>query len=285
MSFSAVVLSNSNILKYILTFLDPRYEEFQAKPKSGLSLNYACKCDYAFVILQTFQCLHEEMYLKRVVLESRKCIRISVELLSSRNKFIISYSLCKWSIEMEILNTGEHICSLGCKWDNLPVLQQLVRYKFRRWRPSLKDVVNTVRNGNVDQLEWLNAKSVGVSELLHRDHTYHYGGQCTCLCSLAAGNGHLDLLQWLRSQNPPCPWDNYTCSGAASIGHLNVLAWLRSQDPPCPWDENACYVAAKNGHLHVLQWLRSKNPPCPWDEDAVRNIAGLSGHSNIIQWL
>ena len=77
--------------------------------------------------------------------------------------------------------------------------------------------------------------------------------------------GHLNVLQWLRSQDPPCPWDKYACSGAAERGHLNVLQWLRSQSPPCVWDEDACSGAAKGGHLNVLQWLRSQDPPCPWD--------------------
>jgi len=42
----------------------------------------------------------------------------------------------------------------------------------------------------------------------------------------------LDVLQWLRSQEPPCPWDKRTCYAAAMYGHLDVLQWLRTQDPP-----------------------------------------------------
>jgi hypothetical protein len=26
-----------------------------------------------------------------------------------------------------------------------------------------------------------------------------------------------------------------TCKAAAMNGHLHALQWLRSQDPPCPW--------------------------------------------------
>jgi hypothetical protein len=46
-----------------------------------------------------------------------------------------------------------------------------------------------------------------------------------------------------------------------------VLQWARSQDPPCPWESDACNNAATKGHLHVLQWLRNQNPPCPWDSE------------------
>ena len=84
-------------------------------------------------------------------------------------------------------------------------------------------------------------------------------------CSRAAMGGHLNVLQWLRSQNPPCVWDECACSGAAMGGHLGVLQWLRSQDPPCPRNRWACSRAVMGGHLDVLQWLRSQDPPCPWD--------------------
>ena len=87
----------------------------------------------------------------------------------------------------------------------------------------------------------------------------------------AAENGHLDVLKFLRSQDPPCPWSSTTCSGGACSaavrnGHFDVLKWLRSQDPPCPWGERTCSNAAFNGHLDVLKWLRSQDPPCPWGE-------------------
>lgn len=45
-------------------------------------------------------------------------------------------------------------------------------------------------------------------------------------------------------------------------GHLEVLQWLRSEE--CPYDEGACRAAARSGHLEVLQWLRSDDE-CPWD--------------------
>jgi hypothetical protein len=55
----------------------------------------------------------------------------------------------------------------------------------------------------------------------------------------------------------------YTCRGAAKNGHLEVLKWLRSQDPPCPWDKWTCTWAAKNGDLEVLKWLRSRRVEKP----------------------
>tara|TARA_R110002153_G_scaffold273471_1_gene444450 strand:- start:25269 stop:25790 length:522 start_codon:yes stop_codon:yes gene_type:complete len=115
----------------------------------------------------------------------------------------------------------------------------------------------------------------------------HYDND-TCMC--AAGAGRLDVLVWLRSQDPPCSWDNLTCMYAAGAGRLDVLEWLRSQDPPCPWDNtsfgmdsNACTHAAYSGHLDVLVWLRSQDPPCPWDEWVCR-YAAINGHLDVLEW-
>ena len=73
---------------------------------------------------------------------------------------------------------------------------------------------------------------------------------------MAATSGNLKMLQWLRGQEPPCPWDAYTCQKAAAAGHLEVLKWLRSQEPPYPWDVAACLGDARpKGHANVVDWL------------------------------
>ena len=43
-----------------------------------------------------------------------------------------------------------------------------------------------------------------------------------------------------------------------------MLQWLRAQEPPCPWDEDVCSKAAMNGHLEMLQWLRAQDLPEEW---------------------
>jgi hypothetical protein len=103
------------------------------------------------------------------------------------------------------------------------------------------------------------------------------------LCTEAASVGRIDVLEWLQSQNPPCPWNEWTCTYAAEYGHLDLLEWLRSQDPPCPWDIWTCAYAAKYGHLDVLVWLRSQDPPCPWDEYACK-YAAQNGHLDVLEW-
>jgi len=71
-----------------------------------------------------------------------------------------------------------------------------------------------------------------------------------------------------------------TCEGAAENGHLDVLQWARAQDPPCPWDAGFSKAAAKYGHLDVLTkllWIDSKNPR--WRKTFVKGEAAEKGDS------
>jgi len=103
-------------------------------------------------------------------------------------------------------------------------------------------------------------------------------------CPIAARYGHFEILKWLRSQNPPCPWDEWTCNEAAEHGHLDILKWARAQDPPCPWNSSTCSWAAQCGHLEILKWARAQNPPCPLSL-VTRQMAELGEHSEILKWL
>jgi hypothetical protein len=39
-----------------------------------------------------------------------------------------------------------------------------------------------------------------------------------------------------------------------------VLQWLRSQDPPCPWNVSDCLSLAEEGsHWEVVTWIRNAN--------------------------
>ena len=104
----------------------------------------------------------------------------------------------------------------------------------------------------------------------------------------AASGGHLEVLKWLRAQDPPCPWNVHTCGFAAEGGHLEVLKWARSQDPPCHWDEWTCVRAVSVGQLKVLKWLRAEEPPCPWSRSECRRLASDDtgfDHQHIVKWI
>jgi hypothetical protein len=86
-------------------------------------------------------------------------------------------------------------------------------------------------------------------------------------CAEAAGNGHLEVLKYLREE-AKAPWDSETAPGAAKFGHLHILEYLveRKYDQ---YDEWACMDAAKFGHLDCLQYLH-ETAKAPWDSRAVR---------------
>ena len=96
-------------------------------------------------------------------------------------------------------------------------------------------------------------------------------------CEVAAGGGHLEVLQWAHANG--CPWDSETCSEAARGGHLEVLQWARANG--CPWDPETCSLAAQGGHLEVLQWVRANG--CPWDRGTCSGAA-RGGHLEVLQW-
>ena len=66
----------------------------------------------------------------------------------------------------------------------------------------------------------------------------------------AAAYGRLDMVQYLLAQG--CEWGAETCEGAAKGGHLEVLQFLRSNQGPsgerkevCPWNAQDCHNEAK----------------------------------------
>ena len=50
-------------------------------------------------------------------------------------------------------------------------------------------------------------------------------------CIAAVCNGHLDVLEWLRDQNPPCPWIRRECGRMASeCGHQHIVDWIDERE-------------------------------------------------------
>lgn len=109
----------------------------------------------------------------------------------------------------------------------------------------------------------------------------------------ACKNGRLEILKWMREQQPPCPWNAECCKNAAWYAtfhrDLSVLRWLRSQDPPCPWDTEcmtmASWWANMYDNLEVLQWLRGQDPPCPWDEASFFMASRAATNLKVVRWL
>ena len=115
---------------------------------------------------------------------------------------------------------------------------------------------------------------------------------------MAAENGDLTLLQWLRVNG--CLWGPETCAKAASGGNLQVLQWLRANS--CEWGEGTCDAAIEagarpcfcdpaaltgrarwSGHVELLQWARLEG--CPMHDDMACMRAAGRGQLVVLQWL
>jgi hypothetical protein len=158
---------------------------------------------------------------------------------------------------------------------------------FNKIPESSRCIVRSVC-GRFAQLVNPDQKKIAVSAAVESVSLMEWARSAGCpltakTCTRAADAGKLEVLQWLRGQNPPCPWGApYTLTRrAAKHGHLAILQWALENG--CPWNERTCEAAAMGGQLHVLQWLRSQSPPCPWGERTCESAA-FGGHLALLQW-
>ena len=101
----------------------------------------------------------------------------------------------------------------------------------------------------------------------------------------AAASTDLKTLQWLRGQQPPCPWNMQTCAAAARAGKLEILVWLRAQDPPCPWSGTSFEAAAHQPNAEILTWLHEAGCPHTLRTNRMSISAACKGHLAVVQWL
>lgn len=161
---------------------------------------------------------------------------------------------------------------------------------------------NAAQAGHMDLLKWAMmhcyypwdhhvhyyaavGKQTSVLQWLRQEHPTHDG--FSMIYATAVHHCRLDIMQWARELDPPCPWDSGSCSGAciaaAQHGYLGILRWLRSQG--CPWGPMMCLAVSREGHLNVLQWARAQHPPCPWDPLMCAEAAEIYGRRDVLEWL
>ena len=165
-------------------------------------------------------------------------------------------------------------------------------------------MVVALEGGELAAFRWLRALC----------HPFQFGFQAALMTAAARG-GHLKILQFLRSEPSPAPWDENVSSAAA--WDLDCLKWLLTQDPPCPCDHGILWrvveeadldalkflrtcpsvdmswwtectdlitLAATHDSLPILKWLRGLDPPSPWTEEACE-FAADNGNFNVLKWL
>ena len=98
------------------------------------------------------------------------------------------------------------------------------------------------------------------------------------VCDRAAGVGNLGLLRVLHGNG--ARWGARGIHAAVTGGHLEVLQWMYTQDTDAPWDPELGSAAASAGQLPVLQWLCAHSPAMHY---SLRRAA-FKGHLHVLQW-
>lgn len=98
----------------------------------------------------------------------------------------------------------------------------------------------------------------------------------------AAELGHVGVLLWLTNNNIFEIRNTQVIFTAAKFGQFQVVQWLRSLNPVCPWDEETFAGAILSQNNQLIQWMMNQN--CPIDITAHRSAAEV-GSKEIILWL
>jgi len=162
----------------------------------------------------------------------------------------------------------EYFCWKVAETNKLELLKWAREEKECEWDAGT--IHAAARQGNLEMVKYCVANECPINRNINRN-----------ACAFAAGNGHLEVLKYLREE-AKAPWDSWTATRAASNGHLHILEYLveRKFDE---YEEDACENAAKNGHLDCLKYLH-ETAKAPWDYWCVQE-AHKNKHTECVQYL
>jgi hypothetical protein len=103
------------------------------------------------------------------------------------------------------------------------------------------------------------AAKVGQLPVLQWAHGRGYPLSADVFSEAARRRDGAAMLQWLRAA--ACPWSEEVCLAAAGSGNLEALQWLRAQEPPCPWDGRLLQLARARRLDDVAEWAAASGCP------------------------
>lgn len=112
-------------------------------------------------------------------------------------------------------------------------------------------IISFLQHGDVFAL---NMSSVGLNRILLK---LNINISKPCLDQVVRS---VQYLNWTKDLN--CPWNEMLCSAAARQGNLTILQYLRRKG--CPWDSWTCVEASTYNRNDILLWARDHG--CPWDK-------------------
>ena len=190
----------------------------------------------------------------------------------------------------------------GAPWDkntvlgaaenaHLHILKYLVEGRYPYFQASA--CARTARSGHLECLKYLHefaklpwdhetgegAASGGhlhiLKYLAERKYSCWLSWDHDRACTLAAREGHLECLKFLR-EVMKMPWGKQAGVSAVIGGHYNVLEYLYKSKYP-HFTAEMCAQAAKQDDVPALKYLRDVCK-APWDEETGNLAACSSGH-------
>ena len=79
---------------------------------------------------------------------------------------------------------------------------------------------------------------------------------------IAAEQGNLEMVKYCVAKK--CPINGWACAEAAGNGHLEVLKYLR-EEAKAPWDGWSVFYALEKNQPECVQYLFDNNCPLPPD--------------------
>ena len=186
---------------------------------------------------------------------------------------------------------GTEVARKAASHGHLHVLEWIVSKHAVKW--SNMHTTAAARRGHLEVLKWLRSRGIpwgsnAVTQAAGYNHAavvewaVHNGGRLLPKAMWAAAErGHLEMVTLLR-ERLGCGMCTRTCGWAAYGGRLEVLQYLRSGQFPCPWDCETTERAARNGHLRVLAWAMQQG--CPVSRWAWVH-ASIRGHVLVLRFL
>ncbi len=234
---------------------------------------------------------HKDVFVSHVISKLNRTDRFLFSDVNSESRGVLAYA----GVDVSKLGYAVHECSsistLEWAWNNMPwgkkgdsgsVLDQAWFCSGVAFTNKL-DLLKWAREE--EKCEWGSGTIDAAAYQANLEMVkYCVANECPIndeACALAAENGHLEVLKYLREE-AQAPWDWRTATFAAKYGHLHILEYLVERK----FDQDnglACVYAAENGHLDCLKYLH-ETAKWPWLSHAVRE-AHENDHPDCVQYL
>jgi len=171
---------------------------------------------------------------------------------------------------------------------NIPMLERALFHKI----PMSGAINEAAMRGKLEILQWaypcvdkkdfprdicITASKGGRYNVIEWARSNHFFWTYEVLVYLVRRD-NLELVKRARAKG--CPWNAHVC--AAAGGNPKILEWLRGQNPPCPWDGDTYIRTIQRGTAADEEWLKTHG--CPrFTVDRAYELA--PGNNKMAAWI